>query len=126
MAKPNRENFKDEETAQEAHQARSDIERVNQLRSLRDILKDERVRTFLYRMMAKAGMFTDHFSTNAAIMGRNCGFAAMGHAIYAEIVESSPEAWILMQQEALQRQRDEDAWALIEEQERSAQASSPE
>jgi hypothetical protein len=87
-----------EKTAQE-------VERRNELKALKDILADRKVRDFLYRVMANTGMFKDHFSPNAAVMGHNCGYALAGNMIYNEIVEAWPEAWIQMQFDALEAQR---------------------
>ena len=97
MAKRNRENFKDEETAQEKLNAADQVERDNELAALRDVLVDPKVRSFLWRALARAGMFKTHFNPNAAIMGHNTGLADMGTWILNEILEANPEAWIAMQ-----------------------------
>jgi len=120
------ENFQDEASAKEAAQARADLARTNELAALRDLLADQRMRDFLYRMLAKCGMFKNKFHTNAAVMGYNCGFAAMGNVIYDEIVEAFPDAWITMQVEALQRQREQVQLDQIEQQEREQQANDQE
>lgn len=98
--------FVQEETEIEKARAREDLDRKNELLELRDILTDERVRNFLWRMMAKAGMYKTHFNPNAAIMGHNTGLADMGTAILNEVLEANPEAWIVMQRSAYQRQVD--------------------
>lgn len=103
--------------------AQEDIARKNELLELRDLLADPRMRQFLWRMMAKSGMFTDPWNPNAAIMGRNTGFGAMGRALYNEIIEAYPEAWILMQQEALGRAREAEALAAADAEDRAVLAS---
>lgn len=87
--------------------ASDQVERDTELRELRDILLDVKARKFLWRMLAKAGMFKTHFSQNAAVMGHNTGLADMGTAILNEILEANPEAWIVMQQDAYRKQIDE-------------------
>jgi hypothetical protein len=104
MRRRQSENFKEEEALLVKARAREGLERDNELNDLRDILIDERVRDFLWRMLAKAGMFRTHFNANAAIMGHNTGLADMGTAILNEILEANPEAWIVMQQRAYRQQ----------------------
>jgi hypothetical protein len=104
MRKKNRENWNDEEAAKERADAQEQVERDNEIADLRDILLDAKVRKFLWRIMSRAGMFRTHFNPNAAIMGHNTGQADMGTAILNEILEANPEAWIVMQQDAYQKQ----------------------
>lgn len=103
----NREHWTDEERAQKRANAADQVERDNEIKELREILLDQKVRKFLWRMMAKAGMFRTHFNPNAAIMGHNTGLADMGTAILNEVLEANPEAWIVMQQDAYQKQIEE-------------------
>jgi hypothetical protein len=110
----NRENFVSETVAAERAAALEQVARDNEIKELREILHDAKVRKFLWRMMAKASMFQTHFNQNAAIMGHKTGMADMGTAILNEILEANPEAWIVMQQDAYQKQIDE-ALAAAEE-----------
>jgi hypothetical protein len=105
--RPRNPDFAEEETAIEKVRARDDLARKNELQELREILLDEKVRKFLWRMLSKAGMYRTHFNPNAAIMGHNTGLADMGTAILNEVLEANPEAWIVMQQDAYRKQMDE-------------------
>lgn len=107
MPKRGREHFHDEELALDKVRASEAVERDNEIAELREILTDIKVRKFLWRMLAKAGMFRTHFNPNAAIMGHNTGLADMGTAILNEILEANPEAWIVMQQDAYRKQMEE-------------------
>ena len=115
-------NFAAEESAIDKARAREELERKNELNELRELLTDERMRSFLWRMLAKAGMFKTHFNPNAAIMGHNTGLADMGTAILNEVLEANPEAWILMQQMAYKKQIDDAVLAqAIEDSERATE-----
>lgn len=107
--------FSEERRAVDKARASENLERDNELLALREILVDPKVRDFLWRMLAKAGMFRTHFNANAAIMGHNTGLADMGTAILNEILEANPEAWIVMQQTAYHKQIEELALAQAEE-----------
>jgi hypothetical protein len=107
MARKHNPDFAKEETAIEKARARDDLARKNELAELQEILLDDKVRKFLWRMLAKAGMYRTHFNPNAAIMGHNTGLADMGTMILNEILEANPEAWIVMQQDAYRKQVDE-------------------
>ena len=114
---------KTQEELQSAEIARLELARANELIDLANILADARVRAFLYRMIGQSGMFADPFSLNNSQLSRNVGFSAMGRALYAEITEASPEAWILMQQEDLERRRAAAAMQAAEAEARAALAS---
>ena len=111
----NRENWRDEDTEKSRADAREQVARDNELLDLKAILADERVRKFLWRVMARAGMFRTHFSPNAAIMGHNTGQADMGTFILNEVLEADPNAWISMQQDAYQKQIEAAALAAADE-----------
>ena len=119
MPRRNRENFADETRAQDTAEAREKVERDNELAELRQVLADIRVRKFLWRVLNRAGMFTTHFNPNAAIMGHNTGRADMGTFVLNEILEANPEAWIVMQQDAYQKQIEKAALDEAEELKRS-------
>ncbi len=112
-----REEYQGEERAHSKAQARADIARRNELIELKALLMDKRVRDLLFRVMSKTGMFSRAFHLNNAQMSFNCGRMETGHFIYGEIAEALPEAWITMQQEAMQRQLDEAAMQEIEQRE---------
>jgi hypothetical protein len=117
-----RENFQEETVVADRAAALEQADRDNEIKELREVLADQKVRKFLWRMMAKASMFQTHFNQNAAIMGHKTGMADMGTAILNEILEANPEAWIVMQQDAYQKQIDA-AIADAAEQEKRSKAT---
>jgi hypothetical protein len=112
-----RRRSEEEESAKAKHDAREEIKRKNEMAELKEILNNAKVRTFLYRMMGRCKMFNDSFSPNAAVMAYQVGQSSAGKMIYSEISEAWPEAWLVMQEEALMRQRAEEALLEIEAQE---------
>jgi hypothetical protein len=114
MARRKREPAEVIETAR----AREALERKNELAELRDLLALPEMRSFMWRLMAESKMFQTRFSPNAAVMGFNEGFADMGVKVYNEIIEADAQAWIVMQQESLDRALEKKALLEAEEAER--------
>lgn len=105
MPKPrNTENFGEEARAVEVARAREGLSRQNEINDLREILKDQKVRDFLWRVMSYGQMFSEAFNNNFGVTGHNLGRAAMAKFVLGEILEADYTAWLVMQQTHYQRE----------------------
>ena len=93
------EAFSEEEAAVQAARASEGVERDTEILELREILADEKVRRFLWRVLEHSRMFAESFHPNFGLTGHNLGRAAMGKWILNEITEADHTAWLLMQQD---------------------------
>ncbi len=105
MARKPRPGYEAETAKLDREDASRDVARDNELADLRNLLADPAARRFLWRLLEKGRMFSDPFSTNAALMGYQCGNAGAARFIYSEIMEADSDAWLLMQQEAFEAVR---------------------
>ncbi len=84
------------EETREEREERAVFERFKELDDLRAILVDERVRHFLWRMIARTGMFAETFTPNASVHSYNAGRASVGRMMWGEIEEASHDALLQM------------------------------
>lgn len=84
----------------ERHRARRETE------DLRFILSSPEGRRFVWRLLAHAGVFRSIWEPSAKIH-YNSGLQDFGHFIQAEVTKVDLDASLLMQREAMQREREE-------------------
>jgi hypothetical protein len=122
MRKGNHENFAVEAKSVADDRSREEIERANELAELVDLLQDKRVRDLLWRVISLGQPFADQMGANFGMVGHALGRASISKWLMNEVMEASPEAWITMQRESLQRSREAAALAasLAEQRERDA------
>jgi hypothetical protein len=123
MARNPKPNFEAETLAVDKARAGEELDRQNELLSLRSILTQPEVRDFLWRVMEHTQMFLDPMQQNFGIVGHSLGRAAVGKWVMNEIVEADPNAWLLMQHTHYQRQIEKAALAAADTE---AQANSSE
>ena len=78
------------------------LEREKQVEELRVILSTKGGRNVIWRLLSMAKLFNDPIGDTNDIM-RQIGAQCIGRLILAEVFTSDPNAYILMQQEAKER-----------------------
>ena len=78
------------------------LEEERQVEELRVVLSTEGGRNVVWRMLSMAGMFNSPIGETNDII-RSVGRPDMGREILGDIFTSDPNAYILMQQEAKER-----------------------
>lgn len=98
------EDLSDEEQLVAEHKATGALERQKELDELRELLANEKLRDFLWRILEHSQMFAEGFHANFGVTAHNLGRAAMGKWLLNEIVEADYNGWLLMQQRHYQQE----------------------
>lgn len=99
----------DEEQLVAQHKATGALERQKELDDLRELLANEKLRDFLWRVLEHSQMFAEAFHANFGVTAHNLGRAAMGKWVLNEIVEADYNGWLLMQQRHYQQETEKAA-----------------
>lgn len=76
------------------------LKRANELSDVRELLGMRSGRNFLWRQLERLGVFrTPYVAGDPGATAFNCGSHNFGLWLFAEIMETSPEFYLLMQKE---------------------------
>lgn len=84
---------------------KAELARENELEELKVIMSTPQGRSFLWRMLAKTGLYEEVFTGNSTTFYR-CGRQSIGLWLLSEIHEADKRGYIKMQQEALNKEED--------------------
>ena len=83
--------------ANTAHQEREQRQAVEDLKWL---LAHKPGRRLAWSWMAKAGVFRNPFNTSGSVMAAQCGEQKMGQWLLSQVMETAPDAFLVMLKEA--------------------------
>lgn len=67
--------------------------------AIRDLLATSSGRRFLFRWLGFGRIGSNPFASNALTMSFGCGELNVGQRMLADLMETAPEGWLLMQRE---------------------------
>lgn len=85
---------------------KTQLKREQELEELKLVMSSPQGRAFLWRLLAKTGLYEEVFTGNSTTFYK-CGKQAIGLWLLGEITSSDKLAYIKMQQEALNRDEED-------------------
>jgi hypothetical protein len=102
------ENYVSPEEKQRAQALAASVKNDNEKAELRAILQGASGRAYLWKLMSWCGVFQSPFCGEAVHATHvSIGKQEVGRKILAEIMEAAPEKYMVMAQEAKERENDE-------------------
>jgi len=89
----------EEESAAQATEKRNRRKLEQKENDLRDVLSSASGRRFVYRILEEAGVYSDGFNTNAAVMGFHAGKRNMGLFLLKDIEDKFIDQYSQMRRE---------------------------
>jgi hypothetical protein len=94
------------------------LQRERELQDLAWLLSDQRGRRFMWRVFDISGIFRNAFTGSETFF--NNGKQALGTTFLSDLMQATPEAFAVMQAEAVKQAEEDAAAAEIEQRERES------